>query len=50
MVVFGWFEVTVLVDAKPRLREIDGSGIFLIWSLRPISMTSVLEKFTQRRF
>ena len=35
--------MNVWVDAESRLREIEGSGIFLSCSRRPISMNSVLE-------
>src|SRR6218665_2295111 len=44
----GEFGVNVRVDAKSRLREIDGSGIFFSSSRRPISrpINSVLNGFS----
>ena len=42
--------MNVWVDTESRLREIEGSGIFLSCSRRPIRMNSVLEGFRHNRF
>jgi len=40
----------VRVDVESRLREIDGSGIFVNCSRRPMTINSVFEGLVQRRF
>ena len=39
----------MLVNAESRLREIDGSGIFLSCSHRPLSIHSVLDRLRHKR-
>jgi len=42
--------VNAWVDVEPRLKEIDGSGIFFSCSRRPMTINSVFEGLRQRRF
>ena len=46
----GEFVLNVWVDAESMLSDIDGSGIFLNCSRRPISINSVFEGLRHRRF
>ena len=46
----GEFAEKVWLEEESLLKEIEGSGIFLSCSLRPISINSVLEGLRQRRF